>query len=116
MPFRCGMPFSSRECHRNLLRTLRLLIEDRRVRTLASSQPSYAKGAIMDILDRRTLIAAAAACGATAAAAAKNSNEPLIGAKGAPITGPRNVEREQQNPDILRPPSTDHGSIPNLRF
>ncbi|MGY3610180.1 MULTISPECIES: oxalate decarboxylase family bicupin [unclassified Bradyrhizobium] len=70
----------------------------------------------MDILDRRTLIAAAAACGATAAAAAKNSNEPLIGAKGAPIIGPRNVEREQQNPDILRPPSTDHGSIPNLRF
>jgi oxalate decarboxylase len=30
--------------------------------------------------------------------------------------GPRNVELDQQNPDILVPPSTDHGTLPNLRF
>jgi oxalate decarboxylase len=30
--------------------------------------------------------------------------------------GPRNLAREQANPDILNPPSTDHGTLPNLRF
>jgi oxalate decarboxylase len=30
--------------------------------------------------------------------------------------GPRNLMRDQQNPDILVPPSTDHGTLPNLRF
>jgi oxalate decarboxylase len=69
----------------------------------------------MNFPSRRTLLAAAAAFGATAAAA-KDSNEPIIGNKGATILGPRNPERGQQNPDILRPPFTDHGSVPNLRF
>ena len=70
----------------------------------------------MDLPNRRALLAAAAALGATAAASAQDSNEPVIDNKGASIVGPRNQEREQQNPDILRPPSTDHGSVPNLRF
>jgi oxalate decarboxylase len=69
----------------------------------------------MNFPNRRTLLAAAAVLGATAAVA-KEVNEPVVGDKGAPIIGPRNPEREQQNPDILRPPSTDHGSMPNLRF
>jgi oxalate decarboxylase len=30
--------------------------------------------------------------------------------------GPRNLGLDQQNPDILVPPSTDHGTLPNLRF
>src|SRR5215470_2579379 len=30
--------------------------------------------------------------------------------------GARNLMRDQQNPDILVPPSTDHGTLPNLRF
>jgi oxalate decarboxylase len=30
--------------------------------------------------------------------------------------GPRNLARDQQNPDLLVPPSTDHGTLPNLRF
>jgi oxalate decarboxylase len=30
--------------------------------------------------------------------------------------GPRNLTRDGQNPDILVPPSTDHGTLPNLRF
>jgi oxalate decarboxylase len=70
----------------------------------------------MSEFNRRTLMAAAAACGASAAASAKDSSEPVIGSKGANIAGPRNPEREKQNPDILRPPATDHGSMPNLRF
>ena len=70
----------------------------------------------MNSPNRRNLLAAAAALGATAAASAQGGNEPIIGSKGAPIIGPRNPEREQQSPDILRPPMTDHGSLPNLRF
>jgi oxalate decarboxylase len=70
----------------------------------------------MNSPNRRALLAAAAALGATAAASAQGSNEPVIGNKGATILGPRNPEREQQNPNILRPPSTDKGSLPNLRF
>ncbi|WP_407176130.1 oxalate decarboxylase family bicupin [Bradyrhizobium sp. STM 3562] len=69
----------------------------------------------MNFPSRRTLLAAAAALG-TNAAMASESNEPVIGNKGAPIIGPRNHDRERQNPDILRPPSTDHGTLPNLRF
>jgi oxalate decarboxylase len=30
--------------------------------------------------------------------------------------GPRNPARERQNPDIINPPATDHGTLPNLRF
>ena len=30
--------------------------------------------------------------------------------------GPRNVGRDHQNPDVLVPPATDFGLIPNLRF
>lgn len=30
--------------------------------------------------------------------------------------GPRNIDRDTENLDILVPPSTDHGTIPNLRF
>lgn len=30
--------------------------------------------------------------------------------------GPRNRDRERQNPDIVRPPSTDHGTLKNMRW
>jgi oxalate decarboxylase len=70
----------------------------------------------MNSPNRRTLLAVAAALGASAAASAQEGNDPVIGNKGATIIGPRNPERERQNPNILRPPPTDHGSLPNLRF
>lgn len=44
------------------------------------------------------------------------SNEPISEGLGATILGPRNYPREQQNPDLLRPPPTDRGLVPNLRF
>ncbi len=69
----------------------------------------------MSFPSRRSLLAAAAALSATAVHA-DEGNEPVIGSKGAPITGPRNHEREAQNPNLLRPPLTDHGTLPNLRF
>jgi len=42
--------------------------------------------------------------------------EPIRGSKGATDPGPRNVLIDSQNPDILLPPETDNGSIPNLKF
>lgn len=42
--------------------------------------------------------------------------QPIIGHLGATVAGPRNPEAEAQNPDILTPPVTDHGGIPNLKF
>lgn len=42
--------------------------------------------------------------------------EPKKGDRGGDIWGARNVPRERQNPDILVPPDTDHGTMPNLRF
>ena len=42
--------------------------------------------------------------------------QPIVGHLGADIAGPRNPEAEAQNPDILIPPLTDNGGIPNLKF
>jgi hypothetical protein len=37
--------------------------------------------------------------------------EPVRGKFGATILGPQNVEIDRQNPDLLGPPTTDHGSV-----
>jgi oxalate decarboxylase len=42
--------------------------------------------------------------------------EPRQGDRGGPETGPRDVMRERENPDLLAPPVTDSGTMPNLRF
>src|SRR5689334_10444898 len=42
--------------------------------------------------------------------------EPIEGALGATILGPRNLPLERENPDLLVSPQTDHGTIPNLKF
>jgi oxalate decarboxylase len=42
--------------------------------------------------------------------------EPISGDLGAPILGPRNFPLEAANPDLLVSPSTDAGTIPNLKF
>ncbi|KAL2175495.1 RmlC-like cupin domain-containing protein [Thermothelomyces heterothallicus CBS 202.75] len=41
---------------------------------------------------------------------------PYRNGDGASVLGPWNRERARQNPDIVRPPSTDHGDMPNLRW
>ncbi|KAH0585615.1 hypothetical protein H2248_008843 [Termitomyces sp. 'cryptogamus'] len=50
-------------------------------------------------------------------------NEPLIGdlqpirgTLGAPLLGPTDPEIVEQNPDLLAPPTTDHGSIDNAKW
>ncbi|BCL80495.1 oxalate decarboxylase [Ktedonobacteria bacterium brp13] len=42
--------------------------------------------------------------------------QPIRGDAGGTDPGPRNVLRDIQNPDILTPPETDKGTIPNLKF
>src|ERR1700687_4213275 len=76
----------------------------------------------MNDVSRRTLLAATAAGGIFAAATASGAqtNEPVPQPRrtgeGGTDPGPRNVIRDRQNPDLLVPPSTDHGTLPNLRF
>ncbi len=54
--------------------------------------------------------------GATAVAAAQDKTARPLGNKGATILGPRDPVRENENPDFVQPPDTDHGAIPNLRY
>jgi oxalate decarboxylase len=76
----------------------------------------------MNSFSRRSVLAAAAA-GSLAAAAeaagaqtAENMLQPARPGRGGTDHGPRNVMRDQENPDLLVPPSTDSGTLPNLRF
>ena len=45
-----------------------------------------------------------------------NPVEPIRGTNGASDPGPRNIMLDLQNPDVLLPPETDTGSLPNLKF
>lgn len=42
--------------------------------------------------------------------------EPRRGEEGASIRGPRDPVRDREDPDMLAPPATDHGTVPNLKF
>src|ERR1700726_2976284 len=66
----------------------------------------------MDDVSRRTLLAA------TVAGAQTNESvpQPQRPGHGGTDHGPRNIGRDRQNPDLLVPPSTDSGTLPNLRF
>jgi oxalate decarboxylase len=76
----------------------------------------------MNAATRRDLLAGAAVgagvlLGATAANAAEQIPEPSRGpGVGGTDHAPGDVSREAENPDILNPPATDSGTLPNLRF
>lgn len=42
--------------------------------------------------------------------------EPIRGKLKASILGPQNVEIDRQNPDLLAPPTTDHGTVANAKW
>jgi oxalate decarboxylase len=42
--------------------------------------------------------------------------QPIRANEGGTDPGPRNILLDRQNPNILTPPSTDAGTIPNLKF
>lgn len=46
----------------------------------------------------------------------KSIPQPIRGEKGAETKIPHNVERDRQNPDMLAPPETDHGTVSNMKF
>lgn len=41
---------------------------------------------------------------------------PYRNGHGASVLGPWNWERSRQSPDLVRPPSTDHGNMANMRW
>jgi oxalate decarboxylase len=47
---------------------------------------------------------------------AEPAPQPFRDGEGASDIGPRNVELDRQNPALLQPPGTDHGTMPNLKF
>ncbi len=55
---------------------------------------------------------------ASAAAQAQTDGrpQPHRPGRGGTDPGPRNLDRDRQNPDLLAPPPTDRGTLPNLRF
>ncbi|GII61043.1 oxalate decarboxylase OxdC [Sphaerisporangium krabiense] len=42
--------------------------------------------------------------------------QPQRDGEGGTDTGPRNLELDRQNPDLLTPPPTDSGTLPNMKF
>jgi oxalate decarboxylase len=48
--------------------------------------------------------------------AADQVPQPIRDGAGATDPGPRNVLLDRQNPDLLTPPSTDSGTLPNLKY
>src|SRR5271155_3174480 len=77
---------------------------------------------ISNLISRRKMLATAAAGGmitaATAAQAQTAESMPQLTrpGRGGTNPGPKNPIRAGQNPDLLSPPATDRGTLPNLRF
>jgi oxalate decarboxylase len=73
-------------------------------------------------ISRRNILAAAAIGGAlTATTLAKGETgdqrpEPRRPGGGGSNPGPKNPELIRQNPNMIAPPATDQGTVPNLRF
>src|SRR5216684_4851666 len=78
----------------------------------------------MGDLTRRDMLATAAIAGGMlsgASAAIAQTGDRVVQPTRAPGIGgndpvPGNPIRERQNPDMLNPPATDSGTVPNLRF
>jgi oxalate decarboxylase len=77
----------------------------------------------MKPISRRDILAVGAAGGLlTATTAAMGQPAPQVPQPnrspgiGGNVPGPRDVIRDRENPDMLNPPVTDQGTLPNLRF
>ena len=76
----------------------------------------------MDPISRRNVLTAAAAgtlvtaVTAVGAQAGETMPQPRRAGVGGTNPGPKNPIRASQNPDLISPPATDHGVLPNLRF
>lgn len=75
----------------------------------------------MEPISHRSLVATAAGTVLTTATVAQAQTNPSLPqpqrpGHGGTDPGPRDLMRDRQNSDILVPPATDHGTLPNLRF
>ncbi len=75
----------------------------------------------MEPISRRIILTATAGglafgSGVAAAQTAGDAPQPIRGKDGATILGPRNTPVAQENPDLLAPPATDQGDMPNLKW
>src|SRR6202049_1796889 len=77
----------------------------------------------MKPISRRDILAVGAAGGLLAASSApRGQTSPQVPQPnrapgfGGNVPGPRDLTRDRENPDMLNPPSTDSGTLPNLRF
>ena len=76
----------------------------------------------MNPISRRSVLTAAAAgtlataVTAVGAQAGETMPQPRRAGVGGTNPGPKNPARASQNPDLISPPATDHGVLPNLRF
>jgi oxalate decarboxylase len=72
-------------------------------------------------VSRRNVLGSAAALSlatVSIASAQQNSDvpQPIREGHGGTDIGPRDAIRDRENPDVLVPPATDSGTLPNLRF
>ena len=75
----------------------------------------------MGEFSRRDLLSTAVVAGAVMTASAAEAADQVPEPSRTPGVGgtdpvPGDVAREAQNPDLLNPPATDSGTLPNLRF
>src|SRR5690349_5933357 len=72
----------------------------------------------MQDLYRRGVLTAAAVGAALGVGTARAGTvpEPIRGNEGANIVGPANPARQAEEPSILTPPRTDHGTLPNMKW
>jgi oxalate decarboxylase len=88
----------------------------------AIAQGESIVSSIANPISRRNMLAATAAGGlltATTLAQAQTAEtmpQTRRPGRGGSNPGPKNPVRASQNPDIISPPATDHGTLPNLRF
>src|SRR5262245_40151530 len=96
-----------------------------RIRDVDSSRRLIKKGCVMSEIQRRDFLTGAAAVAAATTAGLAGGGmasigddppEPVRGRGGARILGPTNPERQAQGPDRIRPPATDSGTLPTLRW
>ncbi|MFC0408703.1 oxalate decarboxylase family bicupin [Roseomonas elaeocarpi] len=78
--------------------------------------PDLSRRAALGAATGAALVAGVARASDAVAQGAPTAPLPMRGNEGADILGPRNLAREAQNPDIVSPPNTDAGTLPNLRF
>jgi oxalate decarboxylase len=88
----------------------------------ATDQSQNVSEDAMDPISRRNVLTAAAAgtlataVTAVGAQAGETMPQPRRPGVGGTNPGPKNPTRASQNPDLISPPATDHGVLPNLRF